>query len=111
MRDTGIGIPADMLPRIFEMFTQVDRTLERSQGGLGIGLTLVRRLVEMHGGSVEARSDGPGKGSEFIVRLPLVAGSRCSSRSAGDEATSRRRSRRAASWSWTTTRTRRQPGA
>ena len=72
VRDTGIGIAADQLPRIFEMFSQVDRSLEKSQGGLGIGLTLVRRLVEMHGGSVEARSDGPGKGSEFIVRLPVV---------------------------------------
>jgi signal transduction histidine kinase/CheY-like chemotaxis protein len=70
--DTGIGIPADMLPRVFEMFTQVDRSLERSQGGLGIGLSLVKKLVEMHGGSVEARSDGPGKGSRFAVRLPVV---------------------------------------
>ena len=72
MRDTGIGIPPQMLPRIFEMFTQVDRSLERAQGGLGIGLTLVRRLVEMHGGSVEAQSEGAGKGSEFIVRLPVA---------------------------------------
>ena len=72
MRDDGIGIPGDMLPRIFEMFTQVDRFSDKSQGGLGIGLTLVRRLVDMHDGSIEARSDGPDKGSEFIVRLPLV---------------------------------------
>jgi signal transduction histidine kinase/CheY-like chemotaxis protein len=71
VRDTGIGIPADMLPRIFEMFTQVDRSLERSQGGLGIGLSLVRGLVELHGGSVEAHSDGPGQGSEFSVRLSV----------------------------------------
>src|SRR5205085_4106314 len=71
VHDTGIGIPRESLPRIFEMFTQVDASLERSQGGLGIGLTLVRRLVEMHGGSVVARSDGPGKGSEFMVRLPV----------------------------------------
>ncbi|MEA2563184.1 MAG: hypothetical protein QOH06_4688 [Acidobacteriota bacterium] len=71
VRDTGIGIPADMLPRIFEMFTQVDRSLERSQGGLGIGLSLVRGLVELHGGSVEARSEGPGRGSEFLVRLSI----------------------------------------
>jgi signal transduction histidine kinase/CheY-like chemotaxis protein len=70
IRDEGIGIPREMLPKIFEMFTQVDRSLERTHGGLGIGLTLVKRLVEMHGGSVEAQSDGPGKGSEFIVRLP-----------------------------------------
>ena len=72
VRDTGLGIPAEALPRIFEMFSQVDRNMERAQGGLGIGLTLVRRLVEMHGGTVEARSDGPGKGSEFTVRLPLM---------------------------------------
>ena len=70
--DTGIGIAADQLPSIFEMFTQVDRSLERSQGGLGIGLTLVRRLAELHGGNVEAKSGGPGKGSEFVVRLPLL---------------------------------------
>ena len=71
VRDNGIGIPGDMLSRIFDMFTQVDRSLERSQGGLGIGLTLVRRLVEMHDGSIEARSNGPDEGSEFVVRLPL----------------------------------------
>ncbi len=72
VRDTGIGIPADALPTVFEMFTQVDRSLEKAQGGLGIGLTLVKRLVEMHGGTVEARSEGPGHGSEFIARLPIV---------------------------------------
>ncbi|MBX9584219.1 MAG: PAS domain-containing protein [Gemmataceae bacterium] len=72
VRDTGIGIPAHMLPHVFEMFTQVDRNLERSQGGLGIGLSIVKRLVEMHGGGVTARSDGPGMGSEFVVRLPVV---------------------------------------
>ncbi len=72
VRDNGIGIPAHMLPKVFDMFTQVDRNLERSQGGLGIGLSIVKRLVEMHGGSVEARSDGHGMGSEFIVRLPVV---------------------------------------
>ncbi len=71
VKDTGIGIPPDMLPKIFEMFTQVDRSLEKSQGGLGIGLSLARRLVEMHGGSIEARSEGDGRGSEFVVRLPL----------------------------------------
>jgi PAS domain S-box-containing protein len=74
IKDTGIGIPPDMLDRIFDLFTQVDRSLERSHSGLGIGLTLVKRLVEMHGGAVEARSAGPDQGSEFIVRLPLVAG-------------------------------------
>jgi len=72
VKDTGVGIAADQLSRIFEMFTQLDRSLLKSQGGLGIGLTLVKRLVEMHGGSVEARSAGPGKGSEFVVWLPAV---------------------------------------
>lgn len=73
VRDTGIGIPADKLPRIFDELMQVDRSQERTQGGLGIGLTLVKRLTEMHGGSVEARSGGPDKGSEFMVRLPVAA--------------------------------------
>lgn len=72
IKDTGVGISAEKLPRLFEMFFQVDRTLERSQGGLGIGLSLVRRLVELHGGRVEARSEGMGKGSEFSVRLPIL---------------------------------------
>ncbi|MGH8652729.1 MAG: ATP-binding protein [Gammaproteobacteria bacterium] len=71
MRDTGIGIAADMLPRIFEMFTQVDTSLERTHSGLGIGLTLVRELVELHDGTLEAHSAGIGQGSEFVVRLPL----------------------------------------
>jgi PAS domain S-box-containing protein len=72
VKDSGIGIPAEMLPRIFEMFTQVDQTLERAQGGLGIGLTLAKELVEMHGGTIEARSAGPGCGTEMTVRLPLA---------------------------------------
>src|SRR5262249_44635058 len=72
VRDSGIGIPAEMLSRVFDLFTQVDRSLDRSQGGLGIGLTLVRRLVAMHQGTVQASSAGPGKGSEFVVRLPLL---------------------------------------
>jgi PAS domain S-box-containing protein len=72
--DTGIGIPIDRLDGIFEMFAQVDRPLERLQGGLGIGLTLVKRLVEMHGGRVEATSAGEGMGSEFVVRLPMETG-------------------------------------
>ena len=71
VRDNGMGIPKDMLSLIFEMFTQVHRHLDRAQGGLGIGLTLVRSLVEMHGGSVQAYSEGLGHGSEFVVRLPL----------------------------------------
>ena len=70
--DNGVGIAADLLPRIFDLFTQAERSLDRSQGGLGIGLSLVRTMVELHGGSVEAKSDGLGAGSEFIVRLPLV---------------------------------------
>jgi CheY-like chemotaxis protein/two-component sensor histidine kinase len=74
VKDTGIGIAADELPRIFQMFSQVDSALERSQGGLGIGLTLVKRLVEMHGGRIEARSEGLGQGAEFFVRLPVVVG-------------------------------------
>jgi len=72
VKDSGIGIDADQLPRIFEMFRQVHSSLGKSQGGLGIGLTLVKRLIELHGGSIEARSDGPGKGAEFDVRLPMA---------------------------------------
>jgi PAS domain S-box-containing protein len=72
VKDTGIGIDAEHLPRLFEMFSQAAPALERSQGGLGIGLSLARGLVEMHGGTIEARSEGPGKGSEFIVRLPVA---------------------------------------
>jgi PAS domain S-box-containing protein len=72
VKDTGIGISAEALPTLFQMFTQVDRSLERSQGGLGIGLTLVKRLTEMHGGTVAAHSEGPSKGSAFTVCLPLV---------------------------------------
>jgi PAS domain S-box-containing protein len=72
VKDTGLGIPPDKLASVFEMFTQIDRTVERSQGGLGIGLTLVKRLVEMHDGTVTAHSEGPGKGSEFVVRLPIL---------------------------------------
>ncbi|WP_439632295.1 hybrid sensor histidine kinase/response regulator [Gemmata sp.] len=72
VRDDGVGIPAGMLGRVFEMFTQVDRTLEKTTGGLGIGLSLVKGLVEMHGGTVEARSGGEGRGSEFVVTLPAA---------------------------------------
>ncbi|MCE9554144.1 MAG: PAS domain S-box protein [Planctomycetes bacterium] len=71
--DNGIGIDAELLPKVFDLFTQSTRTLDRAQGGLGIGLTLVRNLVEMHDGTVTARSEGLGKGSEFEVRLPLMA--------------------------------------
>ena len=68
--DTGVGIAPELLPRIFDLFTQADRLPNRAQGGLGIGLAIVRRLVDMHGGTVEARSAGTGRGSEFVVRLP-----------------------------------------
>jgi PAS domain S-box-containing protein len=70
VRDEGAGIHPDLLPHIFDLFVQEDRSLERSQGGLGIGLTIVRKLVEMHGGTITAHSEGPGKGSEFVLRLP-----------------------------------------
>src|SRR5262249_23345348 len=72
VRDEGLGIPEDMLETIFEMFTQVDDSMEKSHGGLGIGLCVVRQMVEMHGGTVEARSPGPGLGATFIVRLPVL---------------------------------------
>jgi len=72
VRDTGIGIAPDLLPTVFDLFTQANRSLDRSQGGLGIGLTLVQRLVELHNGSVEAHSEGLGRGSEFVVRLPTL---------------------------------------
>ncbi len=73
VRDNGIGIPGELLPYVFDLFTQAERSPDRSQGGLGLGLALVRSLVELHGGSVAAKSEGAGKGSEFIIRLPLLA--------------------------------------
>jgi CheY-like chemotaxis protein len=72
VKDTGIGILPEMLPRVFDLFVQADRSLDRAQGGLGIGLTLVNALVQMHEGKVEAHSPGVGKGAEFIIRLPVV---------------------------------------
>ncbi len=72
IRDTGVGIPPEKIAEMFDLFSQGDRSLARSEGGLGIGLTLVKRLTEMHGGSVTAHSEGPGKGSEFVVRLSLA---------------------------------------
>jgi signal transduction histidine kinase/FixJ family two-component response regulator len=72
VRDTGIGIPAEMLSQVFDLFTQVDHSLDHSQGGLGLGLTLVQNLVEMHGGTVQALSEGPNRGSEFVVCLPIL---------------------------------------
>jgi PAS domain S-box-containing protein len=73
VRDTGIGIPPDLLPRVFDLFVQAERSLTRSKGGLGIGLMLVKRLVEMHGGKVQAASDGLGRGCEFTVTLPIAS--------------------------------------
>jgi CheY-like chemotaxis protein len=73
--DTGIGMPPEMLSRVFDLFAQADRTLDRSEGGLGIGLTVARKLAEMHGGSISAASDGIGNGSTFTVRLPLAKAS------------------------------------
>ena len=73
VRDSGMGIAPEMLPHVFELFAQADQSLARSRGGLGIGLTMVQKLVQLHGGTVEARSDGLGHGSEFVVRLPALA--------------------------------------
>jgi CheY-like chemotaxis protein len=72
--DSGVGIAPEMLPRVFDMFTQVASSTDRAQGGLGIGLTLVKSLVEMHHGTIEARSAGLGRGSQFVIRLPLACG-------------------------------------
>ena len=72
VRDSGIGIARDMLPKIFELFTQIDRSLDRAQGGLGVGLSLVKSVAELHHGTVQAFSEGLGKGSEFVVRLPRL---------------------------------------
>ncbi len=76
VRDSGVGIPSPMLVQVFELFTQLENSIDRSQGGLGIGLTLVRELVEMHGGRVEASSSGPGQGCEFSVRIPRIQAGR-----------------------------------
>jgi signal transduction histidine kinase len=72
VRDNGMGIPKDMLKRVFDLFTQLEGSQQYASGGMGIGLTLVQRLVEQHGGLVACESEGPGQGSEFIVRLPLL---------------------------------------
>ncbi|GMT97615.1 hypothetical protein KH5H1_17340 [Corallococcus caeni] len=93
VKDTGIGIPPEKLPAMFELFAQADTSLERSRGGLGIGLTLVRTLVRMHGGSVDATSGGLGQGSEFVVRLPLLPADRVP-RSTGANLMDTRRARR-----------------
>jgi signal transduction histidine kinase len=109
VEDSGIGIHAQMLPHVFDMFTQADATLEQSKEGLGIGLTLVRKLVEMHGGAVDAHSDGPGRGSTFTIRLPLARGP-WSRRTLAAARRRRERSRSACSSS-TTTWTRRRVSA
>jgi signal transduction histidine kinase/ActR/RegA family two-component response regulator len=92
VQDNGVGIPPEMLNEVFDMFTQVNRTLDRSQGGLGIGLSLVRRLTEMHGGNVTAESEGHGHGSAFTVRIPLMATAElpAESHEAGDSEQSKR---------------------
>jgi PAS domain S-box-containing protein len=87
VRDTGAGLAPDLLPNVFDLFVQGDRSLARTRGGLGIGLTIVRRLVELHGGRVEARSAGPGRGSEFVVELPVVDAPAIAGRDAGAPAT------------------------
>ena len=74
VRDSGIGIPTDMLARVFDPFTQVSRPLDRAHSGLGVGLTLVKRLIELHGGRITADSEGTGHGSEFVIHLPLLDG-------------------------------------
>jgi two-component system CheB/CheR fusion protein len=86
VRDDGAGIPPEMQSSVFDLFTQGDHTLARSEGGLGVGLTLVKRLTEMHGGRVEVRSDGPGRGSEFIVRLPVLEWTPVPAEGRGDDA-------------------------
>ncbi len=93
--DSGVGISADMLPRVFDLFTQVDRPLDRTSTGLGIGLALVQRLVEMHGGRVSAHSGGPGTGAEIVVYLPLIdAGPALVNATPANETVSRLSSRR-----------------
>src|SRR5262249_3801263 len=72
--DSGAGISDDMLPRVFDLFTQDDRAPQAAEDGLGIGLALARRLVDLHGGSIEGHSDGPGRGSTFTIRLPVAGG-------------------------------------
>ncbi len=87
VRDNGIGIPAEKVSAIFDLFTQVDQSLDRAHGGLGVGLNLVRRLVEKHGGTVEASSEGLNRGSEFVIRLPAIA--QVAPAAGTDEATAR----------------------
>lgn len=92
VRDNGIGITSDVLPRVFDLFVRAENASNRSQGGLGIGLTLVRRLVELHGGRVDASSDGPGTGAAFVVRLPALAAA-AAGRAASSDVVGARRAR------------------
>jgi PAS domain S-box-containing protein len=94
VRDDGVGIPSDMLGQVFELFTQVDHTRAAAQGGLGIGLTLVQRIVELHGGRVEASSAGPNRGSTFVVRLPIPDTTHATAAPDGDDARTTLPSRR-----------------
>ena len=109
VRDAGMGIPPEQLSRMFELFAQGDRSLARSEGGLGIGLTLARSLAEMHGGSLTATSAGPGTGSEFVVRLP--AASSLTAGALGAQAARSHRARGAAHASWSSTTMSTWPGA
>jgi CheY-like chemotaxis protein len=86
VRDTGVGIPPDQLDRVFDLFTQIDVPFERTQGGLGIGLTLVKRLVEMHGGSITVHSEGLHRGTEFVVLLPILEARRAEDRAVSTSA-------------------------
>ena len=110
VRDNGVGIPPEMLPRMFDLFAQGDRSLARSEGGLGIGLTLVKSLAEMHGGTVTATSEGPGKGSEFVVRFPPPLGAAIGPTASPGGPCDRHRNAGRGSSSSTTTRTRRRDG-
>jgi signal transduction histidine kinase len=92
--DTGVGISPELLPEVFQLFRQADRSLARSEGGLGIGLTVVKRLVELHGGEVSVASEGPGKGSTFVIRLPLDRNARRQEADVADSRTSRNGTRR-----------------
>ena len=89
VKDTGIGIPPEKLPEMFQLFAQNDYASARSEGGLGIGLTIVKKLIEMHGGSITASSEGPGKGSEFVVRLPAAKPAAATPTTEGPPATGR----------------------
>ena len=102
VRDNGLGIATDQIARVFDLFSQAEHSIGHAAGGLGIGLTLVRSLVEMHGGSVIARSAGLGQGSEFEVRLPLARG-RAADVAAADERDAAPPARACACWSSTTT--------